>query len=263
MSEKIEIDKKDLAERDKKISKQQEEIESLKADMKKLSQATKNSTSQLESSDQELLGELEDPIKRMITSAINGVSEEIGGNFKELNNSIKGLQENINKQNQSLFSGVASTTLKDYSKITNSSEFKGFMEEKVKGVGVTWGDSWASAKKANDMSTMKEIIDTFLETENGAAFSENAGGNKGTSGEDGDEEESAGADEVIEPKGSVSSAGRSSTKWKFKVSDFQEKMDLFKRGEISIEDLEAFEAKFEEATDNGQVLDDRENVAEQ
>ena len=260
MSEKIEIDKKDLAERDKKITKQQEELEALKADMKKLSRNS-NASIQLESGDQELLGELADPIRKMISSAISGITDEMSGSFKKIQTSISGLQDNINQQNQSLFSGVASSTLRNYPEVTKSSEFKEFMDGRVKGVGVTWGDSWASAKKSNDISTMQEIIDAFLDTDEGASFRPENRKEASEDDEHDDENNSAGA-ETIEPKGSASSSGNTNPKWKFKVSDFQDKLDLYKRRELSEADFEGFKIKFNEAVDAGQVLDDRQ-VAEQ
>lgn len=251
--EKVTIDKKDLASRDRKIDEQKARIAELEA-----MTSTNNNSVSVGTEDRELLGDLYEPVKKIVASAMGSVTSEINGNFKKLTTSIETLQENINTQNQSLFSGVASTALKNYQEIKNSQEFADFLEGRVAGVGVTWGDSWESSKKKNDIQTMQEIVDKFLASEKGQeVFGEKAEVKVTEEGED----ESEGGQPNVEPNGSASNSGLdSNSKYLFKASDYSAMMTEFKERRISDEEMTEFEAKFNEAVDKGQVLDDREQT---
>lgn len=247
--ETIQISKTDLASRDRKIDEQQRKIAELEAKMNNFSSGSGNG---LGSEDREALGELSEPIQRMINSALSGVTTELNKNFETITSSIESLQSNISTQNQSLFSGVASSTLENYSEITNSADFKEFLEGRIKGVGVTWGDSWATAKKKNDMSTMKEIMDSFVETKQDASPTQQE-----EEVEKVEASQDAGAN--LEPSGAASTAKlNKSSKYKFKVSDYQRVLDEYKANKITIDEVEQFETRFEEAAQAGQVLDDSE-----
>lgn len=238
---KVEIDKADLDGRNTKIKQQGERIKELEEQAEKFAQSSNSNSENFTKEDQEELGELYAPMKRLVEASVGGLAVGMNKNFSGITKSIESLQSNIENQNKSLFSGVAAKTIDKYSDIKDTQEFKDILASRIPGTSITYGDSWADAQNRNSMSEMQEIVDMvqIAETVEGEA-----------------EEE---AEANFEPAGGSSAKEMPmSTQFKFKATDLQKKVDEFKAGTLSTEAYEEYQKVFYEAVDKGQVLDDSE-----
>lgn len=237
---KVEIEKADLDGRNTKIKQQGERIKELEAQINNSgSQNVDNKVNNFTKEDREELGELYEPMKKLVEASMGGLAVDINKNFSGITDSIKSLQDNIQDQNKSLFSGVASTTLKNYAEVKDTQEFKDFLETEVEGVGITWADAWADAEAKNDIKRLQQIVNKVPVAEQ-------------ESTEENEEEENN-----FEPAGGSSTSEINlSNKFKYKLSDYQSKVEEYKKGDIDIDSFEKFENEFHEAVDKGQVLDD-------
>lgn len=251
-NETIVVNKADLAGKDRTITSQQSKIAELE---QKLADSTaspvkrndnrSNDASAFSNDDQDTLGELYEPMKRLIAGSIAGVSGDMQSGFDTISKSIKGLQTNIESQNRSLFQGVATTTLNNYEKVKGSDEFEALLDTKIKGTNITYRDSWADAESRNSITEMQEIVD-MVKPEQSAEANEA-------------EEQQKESKTEYEPKGSSSeSSQQMGSQFLFKASDLQIKVDQFKEGAISTDEMEKFEVEFNAAIDKGQVMNDLE-----
>lgn len=236
----ITISKTDLASRDKTITEQAARIKKLEQDAKNNSNAGSVSAS-FNKEDQEMLGDLADPISKMINEAMQGVSAELSPTLTSITESMTALKSQVENQNINLFSGVASTTLQNYDKVKTTEEFKSLLEKRVPGTNITYGDSWADAEKRNSLSEMQEIVN-MVEVES--------------------EEETTESPANFEPSGSSSEeeSPNMGTKFLFKASDLQVKTKEYNAGQMTHEEYDAFEEKFNKAVDEGQVLNDLDDL---
>lgn len=255
MPEKVTIDKTDLQSRDRKLNEQQEEIRKLKEQLESLESSSNSNNSAgftLSKEDQESLGDLYEPVKKLVEASLGGFSKNVENNFNKVTKSLSSLENNIKSQNKSLFSGVASSTLKNFSSVKGTEEFKDFMESEVEGVGIQWKDAWANAEDNNDIRRMQQIVDKvhgIIKTKSGQDSDHNVSEQK----EAEDEERN------YEPTGGSRSNGVDfSTRFTYKASDLAKKTALYKQGKIRVEELEKFEEKFYNAVDKGQVMNDLE-----
>jgi len=240
----ITISKADLKARDQKITDQAKRIKELEAGNGGGSGDGDSTTvsASFSKDDQDVLGELAGPIERLLGTALSGVTDKLNPMLNQITDSMSSLQEQVKNQNRSLFSGVASTTLKNYDQVKGSDEFKSLLEKRVPGTNITYGDSWADAEERNSFPEMQEIID-MVQIESGD-------GGEGNDGSDG-------SGSNFEPSGgSAVQEQRLTGQYKFKASEYKTKMDAYKSGELDIEAFEKFEDQFNEAVDAGQVLDD-------
>lgn len=238
----ITISKADLKARDQKINDLQRENTALKAKNSSDNQQgggdTGNVSAIFSKDDQEVLGELAEPMMRLVQTAMSGVTKQLTPTFEKLASSMTSLEEQVQNQNKNLFSGVASTTLKNYDKVKGTDEFASLLDKRVPGTNITFGDSWADAEERNSFSEMQEIIDMVELESNDDSETDNEPAN-------------------FEPTGGSSAdEQRMTTQFKYKASDLKTKMDAYKAGEINNDDFDSFEEKFNEAVDAGQVLDD-------
>ena len=239
----ITISKADLKARDQKITDQAKRIKELEAGSGGGlgDGGGSNVSANFSKDDQDVLGELAEPIQRMVVGALSGITDKLNPVLSKITDSMSSLEDKVNTQNRSLFSGVASTTLKNYDQVKESDEFKTLLEKRAPGSNVTFGDLWADAEERNSFPEMQEIIDMIeVKSEDGDGGESNNGGGSN-----------------FEPSGgSAVEEQRLTGQYKYKASDYKTKIDAYKAGEIDVEAFEKFEDKFNEAVDAGEVLDD-------
>lgn len=251
MGRKIEIDETDLQQRDRKINSQALELKELKGVVEEL---RGRSDKKIQSEVVDTLGELNDPIDRKIDLAIKRATKGMESNFGNLAESINDLKQTMTGQSRNLMTSVAASTLGDnFHTVTGSQEFKDFLETKPRGVNIQWQDSWADAMKQNDLTTIRGIVESFMDSDKGQTFRAE---NSGTTSE-GEAEETH--DVNVEPNGSSDSNVSMKSRFLYKASDLSAKYDQFNRGEITDEQLSEYETGFNAAVDKGQVENDLPN----
>ena len=236
MSDTVTISKKDLAARDRKAS----EFDELQRKYDALKTSSGNSNSAFTREDEEQLGELYEPVKKLIEGAMGGVTSKLDANFDKMNTAMSNMQEQMQTQGSNFFGSVASSTLKNYEKVKGTDEFEAVLDQRITGTDLTFRDTWKDAEEKKNLSVMQEVVDLAYKK-----VEENI-------------EEPNEPKPNFEPNGSPNSASEdfNTSGYIYKVSDYQRKVDEMKAGEISSEALDDFEKKFYDAADQGKVLDD-------
>lgn len=254
MVDKVTIGKADLQQRDRKITEQQRKLDAQDSTIKDLierletveksgtppQKSTKVSAS-FNKEDGDLLGELAEPIQRLISDGLQGVTNALSPQLEGLAKSMTTLQSQVTDQNKNLFSGVATSALKNYKDIKDSEEFKELLETRVPGTNITYGDTWSDAEERNDIDNMQEIVNMVKLEE-----------------VDDDDEPAEEDGTTFEPKGNAPDIANSSGRYIYKASDLAAEVEKFKVGSITADDMDMFEEKFNKAVDEGKVLDDRD-----
>lgn len=257
MVDEVTISKGDLAQRDRKITEQQKKLDGQDTTIKELmtrldaveKSGAKNKSTKISASfnkeDEDTLGELAEPIQRFIVDAMQGFTGTITPQLETMAKSMTDLQAQVKSQNQNLFSGVATSAIKNFHQVKDTEEFKEVLERRVPGANIYFSDLWKDAEERNDIASMQEIVDMVQIEESDNGDEPEPAANAGDGGN-------------FEPTGNAPDAGNITGQFKYKASDMQVKIDQLKVGEITAEEMEAFEEKFNEAIDQGQVMNDLE-----
>lgn len=262
MSKKVTLDKIDLVERDQKIGSLTSENSDLKARLAALEGKVDN---QALSEDREVLGDLEPAIERRVEARVSkmmsDLTSKMDAGFSKFNERFDNLSGTVTSQNKALFSGVVANTIENYSLVSGKGApaFEAFLQGKARGTDVSQGDFWEDAKKRNNISNLQDIVDMFLETDEGKVLLGGDDSKVESQGAEQAESNEAEAQLNIEPKGSASSSEMPAQgKYLFKASDLSEATKQYNSGQISEDDLIAFEEKFQAAFDSQQVFNDIE-----
>lgn len=243
----ITIDKAELQGKDQKITEQQQENERLRQQLAEAQsspsgQSTTSGSSDLSREDQETLGDLYSPMKKLVEASLGGVVSGLNKNFEGINTSIESLKSNIETSNRGLFSGVTRSAIANYDEIINTQECKDFMETEIDGVGIKWKDALADAESKNDLNRMKVILSKVPMKDNG----------------EGSSSATSQASANFEPTGGTSS---SETQFgvtaKHSVLEKQAVDKAYNSGELPQEEFDKYTASFEDALVKGEVVDDR------